>query len=88
MLGLARAAGETMAVEMVIGSNNQINRSLFAPAQTMSTLLANEFAEASSPIHRAALAEVALILLIMSLLFNIVARWLVVGADANTAAAH
>lgn len=88
MLGLARAAGETMAITMVIGNNNQINKSLFAPAQTMSSLLANEFAEASSPIHRAALTEVALILLIMSLLFNIAARWLVVGSNANTSAAH
>ena len=88
MLGLARAAGETMAITMVIGNNNQINKSLFAPAQTMSSLLANEFAEASSPIHRSALTEVALILLVMSLLFNIVARWLVVGSQADSAAAH
>ncbi|MFA7235673.1 MAG: phosphate ABC transporter permease subunit PstC [Phycisphaeraceae bacterium] len=88
MLGLARAAGETMAITMVIGNNNQINKSLFAPAQTMSSLLANEFAEASSEIHRAALTEVALILLLMSLIFNVVARRLVVGSNANTAAAH
>jgi phosphate transport system permease protein len=77
-----------MAVTMVIGNNTHIRPSLFAPAQTMSSLLANEFAEANSDIHRAALAEVALTLLIMSLLFNIAARWLVVGAHANTAAAH
>jgi phosphate transport system permease protein len=88
MLGLARAAGETMAVTMVIGNNNQIRASLFAPAQTMSSLLANEFAEASTDIHRASLAEVALILLAMSLLFNIVARYLVVGKGSRTAAAH
>ena len=88
MLGLARAAGETMAITMVIGNNNQINPSPFAPAQTMSSLLANEFAEASSAIHRAALTEVALILLVMSLLFNIVARWLVVGSGPAGAAAH
>lgn len=88
MLGLARAAGETMAITMVIGNNNQIRASLFAPAQTMSSLLANEFAEASTDIHRAALAEVALILLVMSLLFNIVARYLVVGKGSRTAAAH
>lgn len=86
MLGLARAAGETMAITMVIGNNIQIARSLFAPAQTMSSLLANEFAEASNDLHRSALTEVALILLIMSLLFNIVARWLVVGG--TTRAAH
>jgi len=84
MLGLARAAGETMAITMVIGNSNQIHASLFAPAQTMSSLLANEFAEASTDIHRAALTEVALILLLMSLAFNVVARWLVVGSNART----
>jgi phosphate transport system permease protein len=88
MLGLARAAGETMAITMVIGNANRINGSLFAPAQTMSSLLANEFAEATGELHRAALTEVALILLLMSLFFNIVARWLVVGGSARTAAAH
>jgi phosphate transport system permease protein len=88
MLGLARAAGETMAVAMVIGNNNQIEFSPFAPAQTMSSLLANEFAEANGTLHPAALTEVALILLVMSLVFNIVARWLVVGKGARTAAAH
>jgi phosphate transport system permease protein len=88
MLGLARAAGETMAVAMVIGNNNQIVPSVFAPAQTMSSLLANEFAEASSSIHRSALLEVALILLVMSLILNIAARALVVGGGARSAAAH
>jgi len=88
MLGLARAAGETMAVTMVIGNRNEIHASLFAPAQTMSSLLANEFAEADSAIHRSALIEVALILLGMSLLFNVVARYLVVGRQSRTAAAH
>jgi phosphate transport system permease protein len=88
MLGLARAAGETMAITMVIGNNNQIRTSLFAPAQTMSSMLANEFAEASTDLHRAALTEVALILLLMSLLFNVVARYLVVGKQSRTAIAH
>ncbi len=88
MLGLARAAGETMAVAMVIGNNNQIVPSIFAPAQTMSSLLANEFAEASSAIHRSALLEVALILLVMSLILNVAARALVVGGGARGAAAH
>lgn len=88
MLGLARAAGETMAITMVIGNNNKISASIFAPAQTMSSLLANEFAEASTELHRSALTEVALILLLMSLLFNVTARWLVVGGSARSAAAH
>ncbi len=88
MLGLARAAGETMAVTMVIGNANEIVASPFAAAQTMSSLLANQFAEASGELHRSALVQVALILLVMSLLFNIVARRLVVGKNARTAAAH
>lgn len=88
MLGLARAAGETMAVAMVIGNNNQVEASPFAPAQTMSSLLANEFAEASDGLHRAALLEVALILLVMSLVINVIARSFIVGRGSRTAAAH
>ncbi|HEX4793972.1 MAG TPA: phosphate ABC transporter permease subunit PstC [Humisphaera sp.] len=89
ILGLARASGETMAIAMVIGNINQIRSSPFAAAQTMSSLLANEFSEASSDLHRAALLEVALILLVMSLLFNIAARYLVVGrGGARAAAGH
>jgi phosphate transport system permease protein len=87
MLGLARAAGETMAVTMIIGNVNQIALTPFAPAQTMSSLLANQFNEASD-LQRSALTYVALILLVMSLLFNIVARYLVVGRNSRSAAAH
>ena len=79
MLGLARAAGETMAVTMVIGNVAHITASPFNAAQTMSSLLANEFAEAPTKLHTSALLQVALILLLMSLAFNIVARKLVVG---------
>ena len=84
MLGLARAAGETMAVTMVIGNNNQIS-GLFKPAQTMSSLLANEFGNPESDLHRSALVAVALILLVMSLCFNVVARTLVVGKTRRAA---
>ena len=79
MLGLARAAGETMAVTMVIGNNNQIALSPLKPAQSMASLLANEFGNPESDLHRSALIAVALILLVMSLSFNIVARYLVIG---------
>jgi phosphate transport system permease protein len=82
ILGLARAAGETMAVAMVIGNSNRINLSPLAPAQTMSSLLVNEFPTAGD-LHRAALMEIALILLLMSLLFNVTARYLVVGKPAQ-----
>ena len=77
-----------MAVTMVIGNVAQIRPSPFMAAQTMSSLLANQFAEADTEVHRSALFEVALILLTMSLLFNVVARYLVVGRQSRTAAAH
>jgi phosphate transport system permease protein len=83
MLGLARAAGETMAVTMVIGNNNRISPSPFSPAQTMASLLANEFAEANSTLHRSALLQVAFILLVMSLAINVVARWFVRGSSSG-----
>jgi phosphate transport system permease protein len=71
-----------MAVAMVIGNSNRINLSPLAPAQTMSSLLVNEFPTAGD-LHRAALMEIALILLLMSLLFNVTARYLVVGKPAQ-----
>ncbi len=88
MLGLARAAGETMAIAMVIGNISQITASPFMAAQTMSSLLANEFAEANDALHQSSLVQVALILLLMSLAFNIFARWLVVGGSARSARGH
>ena len=63
MLGLGRALGETMAVTFVIGNFNQLDSlSLFAPANTITSALANEFAEASSGIHQAALIYLGLVL--------------------------
>lgn len=89
MLGLARAAGETMAVTMVIGNNIQLKASPLEPAETMASLLALGFSEAAiGSMKKAALFEVALILLVMSLAFNIVARKLVVGGQSRSAAAH
>jgi phosphate transport system permease protein len=83
ILGLARAAGETMAVTMVIGNSMQIHASLLAPSQTMASLLASQFDAPESAMHTSALMEVALILLVMSLAFNILARWLVVGSQSG-----
>jgi phosphate transport system permease protein len=76
-LGLGRALGETMAVTMVIGNRAQISASLFAPAQTMASVIANEYVEAGSDIHLAALIEVGLILFIITLLVNALARFIV-----------
>lgn len=63
MLGLGRALGETMAVTFVIGNFNQLDSlSLFAPANSITSALANEFAEASSGLHQAALIYLGLVL--------------------------
>lgn len=88
ILGLARAGGEAMAVTMVIGNNSQISPSVFQPAQTMASLLANEFAEAGPGLHRSSLLAVALLLLLISLGFNILARWLVVGKGRGPMVVH
>lgn len=74
ILGLARALGETMAVTMVIGNRAQITSSLFSPAQTMASLLANEYAEASGDLHVASLTAIGFGLLLVSLFVNSIAR--------------
>ena len=77
LLGFGRAVGETMAVAMVIGSRAEITASLFSPGYTMSSVIANEFAEATSTLHVAALAEIGLLLFAVTLAFNVAARILV-----------
>ncbi len=77
ILGLGRAVGETMAVTMVIGNAPQISLSLLSPAYTMPSVIANEFAEASSKLHGSALMEVGLILLVVTLIINALARLLI-----------
>jgi phosphate transport system permease protein len=77
ILGLGRAIGETMAVTMVIGNTPQISLSLLAPGYTMPSVIANEFAEASSKLHAAALMEIGLILLVITLIINSMARFLI-----------
>lgn len=77
ILGLGRALGETMAVTMVIGNRHAIPDSLLDPAYTMAALLANEFGEASGRLHLSALMAVAGLLLLITLVVNVIARWLV-----------
>src|SRR5262249_9395030 len=77
LLGLGRALGETMGVTMVIGTWPEIHTSLFAPGYSLRAVIANEFAEATSSMHTAALAALALILFGITLILNWVARLLV-----------
>ena len=77
VLGLARALGETMAVTMVIGNRHELSASLFAPAYTLASLIANEFAEATAAAHQSALMAAGAALLLVTLAINTAARWLV-----------
>ncbi len=84
ILGLGRAIGETMAVTMVIGNTPKISLSLLDPAYTMPSVIANEFAEASSDLHAAALMEIGLLLLVVTLIINSLARLLLWGVNRPT----
>jgi phosphate transport system permease protein len=77
ILGLGRALGETMAVTMVIGNSPEIHRSLLANGSSMASVIANEFAEASSDLHTSALMELGLALFIVTIIVNALARLLV-----------
>lgn len=74
ILGLGRALGETMAVTMVIGNRHEIAASLFAPGSTMASIIANEYAEATSDLHIAVLAEIGLTLFAVTFIINSLAR--------------
>jgi phosphate transport system permease protein len=77
MLGLGRAVGETMAVTMVIGNGRSIGPSLFAVTDTMASVIANQFTEATGPLYPAALLELGLLLFLLTMLLNFLARLLV-----------
>jgi phosphate transport system permease protein len=77
ILGLGRALGETMAVTMVIGNTPEIHRSLLANGTSMSAVIANEYAEAVTDLHRSALTEIGLALFVVTIIVNTLARLLV-----------
>jgi phosphate transport system permease protein len=78
LLGLGRALGETIAVTMVIGNAVlHINTSIFSQGATMSSVIANEFTEATEPFHLSALFVVGFWLLVVALVVNIIARLVV-----------
>lgn len=84
ILGLGRALGETMAVTMVIGNRPEISLSLFKPAATMASVIANEYAEAQGDSHLSALAAIGLVLLVVSSLVNFGARWIIERTESKT----
>lgn len=77
-LALARALGETMAVTMVIGNDPRISSSLFAPGYTIAAVIANEFTEATGNLYLQSLIELGLVLFLVTIIINALARVLIV----------
>ncbi len=84
VLGLGRAIGETMAVTMVIGNSPQISPSLFEPANTIASLLAANFAEATDKIYLSALIEIGLVLFLVTFVVNAFAKLLIMSVSRRT----
>ncbi|HEY6351102.1 MAG TPA: phosphate ABC transporter permease subunit PstC [Candidatus Angelobacter sp.] len=84
ILGLGRAIGETMAVTMVIGNSPEISKSLLAPGNTLASVVALEFSEAADDLHLSSLIEVALVLFVITLIVNALARLLVWSVTRGT----
>ncbi len=78
MLGLGRAIGETIAVVLTIGNAPTIGKHIFDQGYTLAAVIANEFGEAANqPLHASALFAAGLVLFVLTLLVNILARWFV-----------
>ena len=74
MLGLGRALGETMAVTFIIGNAHGFPKSMFDSGSTIASTIANEFTEASTPMHTAALIALGLVLLVITFIVLGLAR--------------
>lgn len=84
MLGLGRALGETMAVTFVIGNTNYLNDiSLFSPGNSITSALANEFAEAQPGLHTSALMELGLILFVITFFVLVASKLLLNRLSQN-----
>lgn len=78
-LALARALGETMAVTMVIGNDPSIHASLFAPGYTIAAVIANEFSEATGDLYLQSLVALGLVLFLLTIVINAMARLLIIA---------
>jgi len=83
MLGLGRAIGETIAVTILIGNAAVIGKGIFTQGYTLAAVQANEFGEAAAdPVHKASLIAAGLLLFILTLAINLVARYYVSRAES------
>lgn len=77
LLALGRALGETMAVTMVIGNTNLLPKGLFSPSNTMASVIANEFTEATAKLYLSSLVEVGLVLFLVTMVINVIGRYVI-----------
>jgi len=77
LLALGRAIGETMAVTMVIGNSNLMPANIFSPANTMASIIANEFTEAVTELHLSSLIEIGIVLFIVTTLVSITGKLII-----------
>jgi phosphate transport system permease protein len=78
-LALARALGETMAVSMVIGNAPTISASLFSPGDSIASIIANQFSEATGELYTQSLIELGLVLFLLTFILNGLARILILA---------
>jgi phosphate ABC transporter permease protein PstC len=83
MLGLGRAIGETIAVTILIGDEPVLGHHLFGQGYTLAAVVANEFGEATG-LHRSALFAAGLVLFVLTLIVNGIARYFVTRAARGT----
>jgi phosphate transport system permease protein len=77
ILGMGRALGEAIAVTQVIGSATAIHASLFAPADTLAARIASQFQGAATKLQTSSLFYLAAILLVIGLIANLSAQWII-----------
>jgi phosphate transport system permease protein len=77
LLALGRALGETMAVTMLIGNTHSLPAGLFGPGNTMASVIANEFTEATGIRYTSALIEMGLFLFIVATIINIIGKQII-----------
>ena len=88
ILGLGRALGETMAVTFVIGNTFNISPSLYQSGVSITSALANEFAEAVDPLHLSSLLYLGLILFVITFMVLCVAKWMLLRMQRNEGKRH
>jgi phosphate transport system permease protein len=80
LLSLGRALGETMAVTMLIGNTSAVPTSIFAPGNTMASVIANEFTEADHTLYLSALIELGLVLFLVTVVINFIGKRIITRA--------